>query len=127
MRKHKGTALHSIKTASAVIMCLFLLMTAFPLATAANNNDTGKTVRVGWYYSTYKLTESTLYTLARSDDQKSFTPTDNITTAVEKDNLNYDSILMDYYPNWHKLECDSVQDCLKAVSEGKADCFLISS
>ena len=73
------------------------------------------------------LAESTLYTLARSDDEKSFMPTDNITTAIEKDNHNYDSILLDFYPKWQTLVCDGVQNCLKAVSDGKADCVLISS
>ncbi len=78
-------------------------------------------------FLTLSLTESTLYTLVRSDDNKSFTPSDNITTAVEKDNLNYGSILLDHYPDWNTLECDSIQDCIKAVSERRADCFLISS
>ncbi len=73
------------------------------------------------------LAESTLYTLARSDDKKSFMPTDKITTAIEKDNHNYDSILLDFYPKWQTLVCDGVQNCLKAVSDGKADCVLISS
>ena len=63
----------------------------------------------------------------RSDEKRSFTPSDNIITAVEKDNLNYDSILLDYYHNWQRLECDEVQDCLNAVYDGRADCFLISS
>lgn len=63
----------------------------------------------------------------RSDEKRSFTPSDNIITAVEKDNLNYDSILLDYYPNWQRLECDDVQDCLNAVYDGRADRFLISS
>ena len=78
-------------------------------------------------FLTLSLTESTLYTLVRSDDKKSYTPKDNVTAAVEKDNLNYDSIMNNYYPNWKKVECESVQDCLKSVSEGEADCFLISS
>ena len=78
-------------------------------------------------FLTLSLTQSTLYTLVRSDEKRSFTPSDNIITAVEKDNLNYDSILLDYYPNWQRLECDDVQDCLNAVYDGRADCFLISS
>ena len=39
-------------------------------------------------FLTLSLTQSTLYTLVRSDEKRSFTPSDNIITAVEKDNLN---------------------------------------
>lgn len=40
---------------------------------------------------------------------------------------NFDSILKDYFPDWDIVECSDTRDCLKAVSDGWADCFLISS
>lgn len=76
---------------------------------------------------TPELTQSTLYTLIRSDDERSFTPEDKITTVIEKDNLNYDSILKDFYPKWKSIESKNIRKALKAVSDGKADCLLISS
>ena len=41
--------------------------------------------------------------------------------------VDYFDVVKDLYPDWQKVSCDDVEDCLKAVSSGRADCFLISS
>ncbi|MBQ9461319.1 MAG: transporter substrate-binding domain-containing protein [Clostridia bacterium] len=73
------------------------------------------------------ITRSALYTVVRSSVQKDFTDKDQVTVAVVSGDTNFESIMKDLYPNWKTVSCSDVEDCLKAVSDSRADCFLISS
>lgn len=73
------------------------------------------------------LTRVALYTVVKSSEQKDFANKKQVTVAVVSGDTNYESIIKDLYPEWKTVPCDNVEECLKAVSKGKADCFLISS
>ena len=65
--------------------------------------------------------------LVRKADQNSFSTRESITVAVDKDDLNYISFVKVLFPEWTPVEFSGVEECLKAVSNKKADCFLIST
>ena len=73
------------------------------------------------------LTRAALYTVVKPSAQKDFADKEQVTVAVASGDSNYDAILMDLYPDWQTVSCKDIEDCLKAVSNGLADCFLISS
>jgi signal transduction histidine kinase len=37
------------------------------------------------------------------------------------------SVISEDFPTWETVVCDSEEDCIKAVIDGKADCFLVSN
>lgn len=45
--------------------------------------------------------------------------------AVDKDAIFYQWYISDNYPKWKIYECDTREDMIKAVQDGKADCFVI--
>ena len=45
--------------------------------------------------------------------------------AVDKDALFYRWYIEDKYPGWEIYECDTREDMINAVQNGKADCFVI--
>ncbi|MBR5913324.1 MAG: transporter substrate-binding domain-containing protein [Selenomonadaceae bacterium] len=48
-----------------------------------------------------------------------------IVVAINGDNVNYKTFLMDNYPNWKILECSSFNAALEAVESSQADCVLV--
>ncbi len=52
---------------------------------------------------------------------------EHVIVAVNEGNNNYDAFLMDNFPSWRKVYFPTTADCLKAVSDGVADCVLISN
>ena len=52
---------------------------------------------------------------------------EHVIVAVNEGNPNYDSFLLDHFPNWVKVYYPNTSDCLKAVADGVADCVLISN
>ena len=73
------------------------------------------------------LTETELYAVISQSGQKSFTRKEHVIVAVNEDNPNYDAFLRDHFPDWRKVYYPSTAECLKAVSDGVADCVLISN
>ena len=73
------------------------------------------------------LMRTDIYAIVRESDMKIFSKRDHIIVAVNEGNPNYDVFLQDNYPNWRKVYYKTTADCLKAVSEGVADCVLIST
>ena len=73
------------------------------------------------------LLRTDIYAVVRESDLNIFTNKEHVIVAVNEGNLNYDTFLLDRYPNWQKVYYNSTADCLKAVSERVADCVLISS
>ena len=65
--------------------------------------------------------------IIRRADFSSFSIDSDVRVAVNYGNINYESFLMDYFPNWEKVYFDSTEEGLKAISAGKADCLLVSS
>ena len=65
--------------------------------------------------------------VVRESDQKSFNNKKHVRVAVNEGNPNYDSFLTDNYPEWKTVYYPNTEECLEAVSEGVADCVLVSS
>ena len=65
--------------------------------------------------------------VVRSSDQQSFSKKENIKVAVNEGNPNYDLFLEYNFPDWEPVYYADSPACLKAVSDGEADCILVSS
>jgi diguanylate cyclase (GGDEF)-like protein len=73
----------------------------------------------------YATTE--LYAAVRTADRQGLSPEQDMTIAITKGNLNYESFVMDYFPHWKAAYYDEREDVFKAVSKGEADCILVSN
>ena len=73
------------------------------------------------------VTSTEAYALVRKEDQSSFLQKEQVTVAIEQDDPNYSTIIMDEFPTWQKVEYPDLEACLSAVEKGQADCVLISN
>ena len=73
------------------------------------------------------LTETEIYAIVSQSNYKSFANKEHVIVAVNEGNPNYDAFLQERFPGWRKVYYPSTLDCLKAVSDGVADCVLISN
>ena len=76
---------------------------------------------------TLPLIRTDVYAVVRQSDLNTFTNREHVIAAVNEGNPNYETFLLDNYPNWQKVYYANTADCLKAVAERVADCVLISS
>lgn len=76
---------------------------------------------------TSPLMSTEVYAIIRQADQNLFVKKDHVIVAVNEGNPNYDSFLLTHYPDWRTVYYPTTLDCLKAVSDGVADCVLISN
>ena len=65
--------------------------------------------------------------VVRASEKKEFVRKDEVVVAVNEGNTNYDLFLAQHYPGWEKSYYVDTPAGLKAVSQGKADCVIISS
>ncbi|MCR5327426.1 MAG: transporter substrate-binding domain-containing protein [Saccharofermentans sp.] len=73
------------------------------------------------------LMSTEMLAVVSESDQQAFFQKDQITVAVNEGNPNYDLFLAEQFPAWDPVHYVDTPTCLKAVSEGKADCILISN
>ncbi len=73
------------------------------------------------------LVSTDVYAVVRQSERKYFLQKEHVIVAVNEGNPNYDGTLMDHFPNWRKVYFANTHECLKAVSDGVADCVLISN
>lgn len=71
--------------------------------------------------------ETEMYAVVRTSAQRDFSLQGDVTVAVNEGNPNYEAFLMDNFPNWTRAYFADTDECLKAVSQGKADCILVSN
>lgn len=76
---------------------------------------------------TPSLMKTDIFAIVRESEAGIFSKKEHVVVAVNEGNPNYDSFLLDHFPNWVKVYYPTTQDCLKAVSNGVADCVLIST
>ena len=67
-----------------------------------------------------------MYAVVRASDPAIFSK-EKVTVAVNEGNLNYDAFLEKHYPDWEKIYYRGTEECLEALSQGKADCVIISN
>ena len=76
---------------------------------------------------TPSLMRTDVYAVVRQSDQKVFSGKEHVIVAVNQGNPNYIGFLQENFPGWRSVFYPTTADCLKAVSDGVADCVLISS
>lgn len=76
---------------------------------------------------TPSLMRTDIYAVVRKADQDFFANKEHIVVAVNEGNPNYTAFLQDNFPRWREVHFPNTADCLNAVSEGLADCVLVSS
>ena len=73
------------------------------------------------------LMDTEMSAVVRVSDKNVFADLDHVIVAVNEGNPNYDRFLLDHFPKWKKVYFPNTLDCLKAVSDGVADCVLLSN
>ena len=68
-----------------------------------------------------------LYVAVRTADRQGVSPEQDMTVAITRGNTNYESFLMNNFPNWKVQYYDTSEAGFKAVSVGEADCVLVSN
>ena len=76
---------------------------------------------------TPSIMRAEIYAVVHKSDKDSFAQKSDVTAAVVEDEPNYESIMVDRFPDWDKKYYSDVKACLSAVSEGKADCMIMSN
>ncbi|MBQ6960681.1 MAG: EAL domain-containing protein [Clostridia bacterium] len=79
------------------------------------------------YFLTSALMRTDMSAVVREEDQRTFFKNERTTVAVNVGNPNYDMFLLDHFPEWRSIYFKDTPECLKAVTDGQADCILISN
>ena len=79
------------------------------------------------FFMTPPLMRTDMSAVVPIAEQKGFMKKENIRVAVNIGNPNYDLFLQDHFPDWRSIYFQNTPACLKAISENKADCLLISN
>lgn len=73
------------------------------------------------------LMDTEMFAVMRAGSASLLARDGEIVAAVNMGNFNYDSFLARHYPSWEKKYYPNTEECLKGVSEGAADCLIISN
>ena len=73
------------------------------------------------------LVSTEMFAAVRTADHLGVSPEREMLVAVIKDNPNYETFLMDCFPNWKPVSYEDGTAALQAVAAGEADCALISN
>ena len=76
---------------------------------------------------TPSLINTDIYAVVRQAEQQHFSRKEHVIVAVNQGNPNYDSVLLDHFPDWRRVYFPTTADCMEAVADGVADCVLISN
>ena len=77
--------------------------------------------------TTPAMLNTSIYAIVRTQEPNIFSDEETIKVAVNKNNPNYDAVLAEKFPKWEKVYFNDTKECLKAISQDKADCLLISN
>ena len=73
------------------------------------------------------LMNTEMYAIVRAADPDIFAKNGQVIVAVNEGNPNYEAFLARHFPSWKKKHFTTTPNCLKAVSDGTADCLIISN
>ena len=76
---------------------------------------------------TDSLITTEMFAGVRTADQRGISRDQERTAAVIRGNPNYDTFLMDYFPEWRAQYYDNSEEAFQAVGSGNADCVLVSN
>jgi len=94
---------------------------AFPANLSSYEAETQGTVM------TPPMMDTEMYAVMRAGGPSLFARDGEIVAAVNAGNYNYDSFLARHYPSWKRKYYPNTEECLRGVSEGAADCLIISN
>lgn len=69
---------------------------------------------------------SVMLAVVREANQRKFSLRGIVNVAVAKGNHYHDNFLKEHFPKWGKTYFDNSDECLQAVADGRADCYLVS-
>ncbi len=78
-------------------------------------------------FLTPALMRTDVSAVVRASEQKGFFQKERITVAVNANNPNYDIFLEENFPAWRAIYYRDTAECLRAISDGQADCLLLSN
>ena len=67
-----------------------------------------------------------IHAVVRMSEQNDFSRKKHVIVAVNEGNPNYDTFLLDHFPDWKRVYYPTTELCLEAVGDRVADCVLIS-
>ena len=76
---------------------------------------------------TEPLVTTEMYAVVRTADHQGISRDQKLKVAVIKDNPNYNTFLMDNFPNWEIAYYDNTESAFQAVADGKADVGIVSN
>ena len=76
---------------------------------------------------TVPLMQTEIVAVIRQAAQREFSLKGEVKVAVDKGNPDYETVLMNSFPDWERVYFDDADACLAAVAEGKADCVIFSN
>lgn len=71
--------------------------------------------------------ETEMYAAVRTADRQGVSRDNDMTVAILNGSPNFDTFLMDYFPDWKAIHYDDSAACFRAVGTEAADCVLISN
>ena len=77
--------------------------------------------------TTSPFIETEIYLLANKDVHNNISIDSNMIVAINQTNANEMSFLKDHFPNCRFMNCNSIDACLNAVEEARADCMIVSN
>ncbi len=78
-------------------------------------------------FITKSLMKTEIMAVVLESNQKNFIKREKVNVAVNIGNDNYEKFLEDNFPSWRMVKLGDTNECLKGVSDGRADCYLISN
>ena len=93
----------------------------FPLTLSAYDGEQREVI------ITDPLVSTEMYAVVRTADQKGVTPDRAMTVATIEGNPNYETFLMDSFPDWKATYYENSAAAFQAVASGEADCGLVSN
>ena len=76
---------------------------------------------------TNPFVQTEVYMLMRKDIQPTIAADSDMIVAINNSNASTLTFLRDHFPNVKLLNCDGIDECLKAVESAGADCMLINN
>ena len=79
------------------------------------------------YFMTAPIMTTDISAIVAVSEKDGFSSKEHVTVAVNAGNPNYNMFLVDNFPEWRSVIFKDTPECLKAISEGRADCILMSN
>jgi EAL domain-containing protein (putative c-di-GMP-specific phosphodiesterase class I)/GGDEF domain-containing protein/ABC-type amino acid transport substrate-binding protein len=73
------------------------------------------------------LVSTEMYAAVRTADRQGVSKDQDMKVAIAKGSLNFETFVMDHFPNWEMVFYDDTASGFKAVGSGEADCALVSN